>query len=126
MQSKPVGWFEIYVHDMPRARAFYEAVFETRLEQLPSPDPEWEMWTFPGATDDSHGASGALVKSGEPLSHGNGTVVYFMSENCAVEAARVEARGGRIERAKFAIGDYGFAAMVKDTEGNLIGIHSMK
>jgi predicted enzyme related to lactoylglutathione lyase len=25
--NNPVGWFEIYVDDMPRAKAFYETVF---------------------------------------------------------------------------------------------------
>ena len=51
MKANPVGWFEIYVQDMPRAKAFYEAVFQTKLEQLENPDPiefgEMEMWTFP-------------------------------------------------------------------------------
>ena len=32
MKSNPVGWFEIYVQDMPRAKAFYEAVFQGTLE----------------------------------------------------------------------------------------------
>ena len=27
MNSNPVGWFEIYVQDMNRAKAFYESVF---------------------------------------------------------------------------------------------------
>jgi len=32
MKSNPVAWFEIYVQDMPRAKAFYEAVFQGTLE----------------------------------------------------------------------------------------------
>ena len=41
----PVGWFEIYVQDMPRARAFYEAVLGVTLEQLcPSGEkPSWSV-----------------------------------------------------------------------------------
>lgn len=126
MHSKPVGWFEIYVKDMARARAFYEAVFQRSLEQLATPDPQLEMWTFPGAMDDSHGASGALVKmEGAPTGPG-GTLVYFMCADCAVEAGRVAAHGGAVVRPKFGIGQYGFIALVNDTEGNLIGLHSMK
>ena len=34
MQANPVVWFEIYVQDMDRARAFYETVFDCRLEAL--------------------------------------------------------------------------------------------
>jgi len=38
MSGNPVGWFEIYVQDMARARAFYEAVLGVKLEALPVPD----------------------------------------------------------------------------------------
>lgn len=48
MQSNPVGWFELYVKDMERAKAFYEAVLAIRLERLESQDPGiLEMWSFP-------------------------------------------------------------------------------
>ncbi|MDY0095883.1 MAG: VOC family protein, partial [Candidatus Vecturithrix sp.] len=40
MKSNPVAWFEIYVQDMPRAKAFYEAVFQSTLEELKNPDPD--------------------------------------------------------------------------------------
>ena len=40
MQANPVVWFEIYVQDMDRARAFYETVFDCRLEALGAPDGE--------------------------------------------------------------------------------------
>lgn len=33
--------------------------------------------------------------------------------------------GGRVLKPKSAIGDYGFIALVHDTEGNLIGLHSL-
>ena len=46
MERNPVGWFEIYVQDMARARKFYETVFATTLTRLGPPD--LEMWTFPG------------------------------------------------------------------------------
>jgi uncharacterized protein len=38
MSNNPIGWFEIYVQDMGRARAFYDSVFATRLERLEGPD----------------------------------------------------------------------------------------
>jgi predicted enzyme related to lactoylglutathione lyase len=41
-----------------------------------------------------------------------------------VEEARVVAAGGRIERPKMSIGDYGFITLAYDTEGNMFGIHS--
>jgi hypothetical protein len=52
--------------------------------------------------------------------------VYFISEEINEELSRVEAAGGKIIRSKQDIGDYGFIALVEDTEGNMIGLHSMK
>ena len=59
-------------------------------------------------------------------SGGNSTIVYFSCADCAVEAARVAAHGGQVMREKFSIGEYGFIALVVDTEGNMIGLHSLK
>ncbi len=56
----------------------------------------------------------------------NSVVVYFHCADCAVEAARVGAAGGEVVRPKFSIGQYGHIALAKDTEGNLIGLHSMQ
>ncbi len=123
MKKNPVGWFEIYVQDMERARAFYEAVFETRLERLNSPDIE--LWAFPMAMD-QWGAAGALVKMDGGPSGGNSILVYFSCEDCASEAVRVVENGGRIEKEKFSIGEYGFIALAYDTEGNMIGLHSLR
>ena len=124
MKNNPVGWFEIYVQDMPRAKAFYERVFATTLESLPCP-PELEMWNF-GMDMTSSGAPGALVKMDGCPSGGGGTLVYFSCEDCAVEEARVGAAGGSVFKTKFGIGEHGFIALVADTEGNVIGLHSMK
>lgn len=121
-RENPVGWFEIYVQDMPRARAFYEAVLETRLEQLPTPD--LAMWAFPMSME-APGASGALVMMpGVPS--GGSTLVYFVCDDCAVEGGRVAAAGGKVHRDKMSIGQYGFIVLAVDTEGNMFGLHSQK
>ncbi len=121
--NNPVRWFEIYVQDMDRAKAFYEAVFGAALTRLESPG--MEMWAFPMLPDGS-GASGSLVKMAGCPSGGNSVLVYFGCADCAVEAAKVTQAGGRIEKAKMSIGQYGFIALVVDTEGNMIGLHSMQ
>jgi uncharacterized protein len=123
MDTKPVGWFEIYVEDMARARAFYEAVFGVSLERLPSPDSS-DMWMFPGAMDTTNGAAGALVKMDGIAPGPGGTIVYFMCEDAAEEAARAAANGGSVLQEKMSIGEYGSIALVADTEGNVIGLHS--
>ncbi len=123
MKNNPVGWFEIYVQDMARARAFYETVLGTKLESLPS--PEVEMWAFPMQRSAS-GAAGALAKMAGFPSGGNSTLVYFVCDDCAVEEGRVEGAGGKVEKAKMSIGEHGFISLVVDTEGNMIGLHSTK
>jgi predicted enzyme related to lactoylglutathione lyase len=122
MFNNPVGWFEIYVQDMSRAKAFYEAVFQVKLNYLEMPG--LEMWSFPMEMD-RPGASGTLVKMEGKSSGVNSTIVYFICTDCAVEAGRVIPSGGQVHREKMSIGQYGFIAMVLDTEGNMIGLHSM-
>lgn len=121
MQSNPIIWCEIYVQDMDRAKRFYEAVFQFKLQKLESPD--LEMWAFPMAMD-ALGAAGALVKMPGVASGGNSTIAYFSSPDCAIEAARVVPAGGRIHKEKFSIGQYGSIALAFDTEGNMIGMHT--
>lgn len=83
------------------------------------------MYAF-AMSQETWGASGALVKfDGMPAGIG-GTLVYFSCEDCAVEGARVEAAGGTLVRPKMSIGEYGHIVLAKDTEGNLIGLHSMQ
>jgi uncharacterized protein len=121
--ANPVGWFEIYVDDMGRARAFYEAVLQVKLERLAGPDVD--MWNFPMDME-AAGSPGALVRMpGFPVGQ-NSVLVYFNCEDCAVEESRVVAAGGRIEKEKFSIGEYGFITLAYDTEGNMFGLHSLK
>ncbi len=123
MERNSVAWFEIYVKDMERARKFYQAVFEVTLNQLEAPFPGVEMWCFP-MFEDGPGAAGALVKKEGLSSEGMGVLIYFSSEDCAVEAARVVEHGGRLIQDKMAIGIYGHIVIAVDTEGNMFGIHS--
>ena len=122
-QRNPVGWFEIYVQDMERARAFYGRTFQVTLERLANPD--LEMWAFPMHAE-APGATGALVKMAGKDSGSGGTIIYFSCDDCAVEAGRAVENGGQIQRVKFSIGPHGFICFVIDTEGNLIGLHSMQ
>jgi uncharacterized protein len=49
-----------------------------------------------------------------------------MCDDYAVEAARAASSGGTVVQQKMSLGEYGYAAMVSDTEGNVIGLHSMR
>jgi uncharacterized protein len=118
-----VGWFEIYVQNIDRAKAFYQNTFQMTLERLQSPDIE--LWSFP-MQPENPGCAGALVKMNGKDSGVGGTIVYFSCADCAVEASRAVQNGGQIQKEKASIGQYGFIALVLDTEGNMIGLHSMQ
>ena len=122
---RKIGWFDIYVEDMERAQTFYETVLETTLEAMDDPnDPTVQMRAF-GDDFTSHGAGGALVKLEHAKPGPGGSMVYFSCQDCAVETSRVGAAGGTVVRPKFSIGDHGFVSIVTDTEGNMIGLHSI-
>jgi predicted enzyme related to lactoylglutathione lyase len=126
MKKNPVVWFEIYVNDMPRAKKFYESVLKTELTKLPTPESiegGMEMMAFPMEME-AEGAAGALVKMEGFKAGGGGTIVYFNSNDCAVEEGRVEGAGGKIFQSKQDIGEFGFIVLAQDTEGNMFGIHS--
>ena len=122
-----INWFEIYTSDFSRAKKFYSEVFKCELTDLPvsnSSHAEMQYATFPDKN--GTGAAGALVKIKEAKPGHGGTLVYFDSEEINAELSRVEAAGGKILRSKFNTGEFGFIALIEDTEGNLIGLHSMK
>jgi len=121
--KNPITWFEIYVQDMARAKAFYAAVFGVAFTKIG--DGSIDMWGFP-MRPDGFGASGSLVHMPGFPSGGNSVLVYFNCSDCAVEAAKAVASGGRVMKPKMSIGQYGHIALVYDTEGNLIGLHSMQ
>ncbi|MCM4156318.1 VOC family protein [Gramella sp. AN32] len=124
--SNSIVWFEIYVDDMERASKFYESVLDMKLEALSNPfGDDTEMRSFPGDME-KYGANGSLVKMEGVKSGGNSSLVYFNSEDCTTEESRVEKAGGKIFKPKMSIGKFGFISLFIDTEGNMVGFHSMQ
>jgi predicted enzyme related to lactoylglutathione lyase len=122
---RKIGWFDIYVEDMERAQAFYEAVLQTTLSPMGDPnDPTAQMRAF-GDDFVSHGAGGALVKLAHAKPGPGGSMVYFSCDDCAVEEARAVAAGGSVVQPKYSIGEHGFVSIIGDTEGNMVGLHSV-
>lgn len=123
MSFNPVGWFEIYVDDMERASKFYLEVFQKGEFVDLSMGGEL-IFGFPFVENGTN-ASGALVKSPDRSPGVGGVMIYFTCEDCGVEADRIEPAGGRLIQPKSKLDDnHGFIALVQDTEGNLIGLHS--
>ena len=120
-----IGWFDIYVSDLNRAVTFYETVLGHKLEEIIDPTGQSQMMSF-SPDMGIYGAGGALTKSEHASPRVGGTIVYFSTENCTAEEAKVEDAGGVVIRPKFSIGDFGFVTLCQDTEGNMFGLSSMK
>ncbi len=127
MNANVVNWFEIYVEDMNRAKNFYEKVLDLEMNQLPVPNgvQDMEMYAFPWVQEAPF-AAGSLVKSPMGSPSDKGTIVYFNCEDCSLEESRVAEAGGTVVMPKMPIGEHGFIALFKDTEGNTVGLHSRK
>ena len=125
ISKNPFTWVEIYVDDMQRAQAFYETVLEIQMVPMETPGGfgDLEMVSFPW-TSDGPNISGALCKTSETKPGPGGTLVYFTSQDCGVEASRVEAAGGQVIQPKMSLGEHGYCCICIDTEGNTFGLHS--
>jgi predicted enzyme related to lactoylglutathione lyase len=124
--NNAISWFEIPASDLERAQKFYETIFGINL--IPMDLPNIKMRMFP-LNDMMNQVGGALVDSGgfHKPSATDGPLIY-LNGNPDVQQVldRVEAAGGTIMVPKTEISpDYGFMAVLIDTEGNRIGLHSV-
>ena len=116
-----VGWFEIPVSNVARAKQFYETVFEVKLS--PQNYGPVAMEKFPWEQGAS-GAPGALVKAEGYAPSRAGTLAYFSVEDIDAALGRIKQNGGKELKPKTSMGGYGFIAMFEDTENNRIGLMS--
>jgi uncharacterized protein len=109
---------------MNRAVQFYERVFDCVLSRQLLGDTE--MAWFPG-DQNGQGSGGTLIMSGDHYTPSHkGTLVYFSSEDAAIELGRVEDAGGLVLQLKTEITpEIGYMGLFEDSEGNRIAIHSL-
>ncbi len=125
MKNNAVGWFEIPVADMNRAVSFYEKVLKLKLDRntMGPIEMAWFPWN-----EDEAGAAGSLVYNKEFYKPSSDGVLIYLSAHSGDlenELARVEPAGGKILQPKTKISDeYGFMAVLLDSEGNRVALHS--
>ena len=117
----PVGWFDIPVSSLARAKKFYETVFNITLTDLP---PEWGRQSLFPFSPESGNISGALVEKDGFKPNAQGTIVYFETQDCVAEEQRIEKAGGKMVQPKMHIGEFGYVSIFIDSEGNTVGLHS--
>jgi predicted enzyme related to lactoylglutathione lyase len=120
-----ISWFEIGASDLARATKFYETIFGVSL--IPLDMPNIKMRMFP--LEDQAGVGGAIVDSGgfHKPSGTDGPLVYLNGNPDLQKVLdKVEAAGGKIMVPKSEISpEYGYMAVIIDSEGNRIGLHSV-
>lgn len=123
LKPNPVNWFEIPVKDLSRATEFYQNIFGVELA-LNEMGPTKMAW-FPMEKDAS-GAGGTLMKADGYQPSDEGTLVYFSVDDIESVLKKINAEGGKTLEPKSSIGEHGFIALFKDSEGNRVGLHSTK
>ena len=126
MQKHAISWFEIPATDINRAQKFYEAVLGVSMIPMEMPGINMRMFPVENMTE---GVGGALVYSADfyKPSTTDGSLVY-LNGNPDVQNVldKVEAAGGKIVIPKTEISpEYGFMAVIIDTEGNRVAFHSV-
>jgi predicted enzyme related to lactoylglutathione lyase len=122
MEQNMVGWFEIPVSDMKRAKAFYEKVFQVDINLIDFGG--FLMGWFPNRGT-AYGASGTLIKQESYIPSQEGTMVYFISDDVQNELDRVKKAGGKIYQPKTQISEeHGYMGVFIDSEGNRVALHS--
>lgn len=118
-----VSWFEIPAKELSRAKKFYESVLDIKMEDMEI-DDDLKMTMFPVEEGGVGGAICEHKKFYKP-SH-EGSLVYI-SANPDLQKVldKVKQNRGKIIRKKTIITDeYGYMAIIEDTEGNRVALHS--
>lgn len=127
-QTNVLTWFEIPVADIDRAQKFYETILDIKMVKRTDGEDEAVFFPFdPNVIQATSGrVTGILSKSDRNKPSGSGTLIYInASPNIQTALDKVEKAGGKIISPKVQIPP-GFIAIVIDSEGNKIGLHSEK
>ncbi len=118
--SNQVVWFDIPAKNLERAIRFYSNVLGIVIK--PEEFPGWRMGVFPH-TDGQ--VSGCIVETKDHQASNNGPLLYFNANGRLDEAIlEVTKYEGKVVEPKHPIGEWGFRAIVLDSEGNRVALHS--
>ena len=112
-------WFDIPVADLDRAATFYGGVLGISVEKS-----QFDNFSFAVLQHDD-GNGGCLIPDAGAVASNGGVLLYMNVDGRMREAvARVPALGGKVVEPVRAIGPHGYRAVVLDSEGNRIALHS--
>ncbi len=120
---KIINWFQIPATDFQRAVKFYQTALNASLHAMEHGDERHAFFAFD--TLETLRTGGEIVQSPRHKPSTDGVTIYLSAPG-GVDAvlAKVEPAGGKIVTPKMSIGENGVIALILDTEGNKIGLHS--
>lgn len=114
--------FEVHAADPERAMRFYGDVFAWRFTKIPGGMDYWLIATGEGA-----GIDGGLIRRMGPAPTDGQAVNAFVCtlqvDNLDVSMAAGVNAGGSVALPKMAVAGVGWVGYLKDTEGNIFGLH---
>lgn len=118
--SSQVVWFDVPCADLDRAIHFYAAVLDCEVERQEGPGFSLGVLPHEGV---SVGGCLVVMPDNPPSNHG---VLIYMNCDGRLEDAvgKVEPNGGTVLKPKHSIGPHGWRALIADSEGNRVALHS--
>lgn len=123
MLHNAISWFEIPVADFDRARKFYSTIYDYDMPVMDMGPVKMGILLH---HRDNGGIGGAIIHGEMHIPSKHGARVYLNAGNdLQIVLGRVDAAGGKVVLGKNFLGEgMGYMAMLEDTEGNLISLHS--
>ena len=119
MSANTICWADIPVTNLERAIDFYTAVLGAPVTK--QSDPGFEFGLLPHFDINASGCL-AVCKDNQPSQ--TGPLVYLSVEGRLDDAVQAAEKGGKVLQPKHPIGPHGFRAVIVDSEGNRIALHS--
>lgn len=114
--------FEIPADNLERAQGFYRQAFGWALNSVPGMGYTL-VQTTPSGKDGSPAEPGAInggmLTRQAPITN---PVITIQVASIEDSLTQIEKLGGRVARGRQPVGDMGFAAYFRDTEGNVVGL----
>jgi uncharacterized protein len=118
--ANSVVWVDIPVLDLDRAIRFYSAVLAGEVTKQEYPG--MAIGLLPGFDSD---VSGCLFTKTDEQPSATGLLLYLNAQGRLDEAIDVvEPNGGKVLQPKHQIGPHGYRAIILDSEGNRVALHS--
>lgn len=118
MSDVAINWFDIPVKDLERAARFYGTVLDTEIGEMQGPTGVIKVFQKEGMP------VGALSQGEQNSPSDTGTRIFLNSDDIDGALGRVKKAGGKVVMPKTSIGEYGHIASFRDTEGNVVALHS--